>query len=516
MLRNIFQSARKVAVPRATRLHYPSLYSDKADDKHEPKETDENYWETDVEPEDPISRTARVMGKQMREIKQKAMFWKEPMNVNIDEWDIDSTYYPSHVDVVVVGGGAIGSSVAYWLKQMSNGALSVVVVEKDPTYSKASSVLSAGGLRQQFSLEENIEMSLYGAEFLRTINEHLQVPNEPKIDVQFHPYGYLMLASENGAEDLIKNSKLQNSKGAKNIILTAEKIKAQFPWMNTEGIALGCLGLEKEGWFDPWCLLSAFKKKGISLGVEYVNAEAKGFIFRKNSQVIVSGTGYDRYQGLNHIVVKTENDEKKVIQFALCIIAAGAHSGEVAKMAKIGCGPGILTVPLPVEPRKRYIYHFHAPEGPGLNTPMTIDPSGTWFRREGLANHYICGRSPTCDATEPCTDNLDVDEDFFEKNIWPLLGDRVKSFQNLKIKSSWAGYYDYNKFDENGIIGAHPLFNNLYFACGFSGHGIQQAPAVGRAIAELVCHAEFRTIQLDSFSFDRLISLEPMQEVNII
>ncbi|XP_015120491.1 FAD-dependent oxidoreductase domain-containing protein 1 isoform X2 [Diachasma alloeum] len=456
------------------------------------------------------------MGKQMREIKQKALFWKEPKNVDFDEWDIDSTYYPSHVDVVVIGGGAIGSSIAYWLKKMSNGGLSVVVIEKDPTYCKASTVLSAGGLRQQFSLEENIEMSLYGAEFLRTINEHLHVENEPPVDVQFHPYGYLSLASEDGAEDLTKNSKLQNLKGAKNILLTAEKIKQRFPWMNTEGVALGCLGLEKEGWFDPWSLLSAFKKKAVNLGTEYVNAEVKGFIFRKDEQVIVSGTGYERYQGLNHVVVKTENDEKKVIQFALCVIAAGAHSGEVARLAKVGCGPGLLTVPLPVEPRKRYVYHFHASAGPGINTPMTIDYSGTWFRRDGLANHYICGRSPNCDVNEPSINNLDVDEDFFEKNIWPFLGNRVKSFENLKIKSSWAGYYDVNKFDENGIIGPHPFFNNMYFACGFSGHGIQQAPAVGRAIAELVVYSEFRTLDLDRLAFDRLITLEPMQEVNII
>ncbi|XP_011312053.1 FAD-dependent oxidoreductase domain-containing protein 1 isoform X2 [Fopius arisanus] len=486
------------------------------DDRVSPRKTDGNYWETDVTPEHPVSRTARVMGKQMREIKQNVLFWREPKNVNLDEWNIDSTYYPSHVDVVIIGGGAMGSSIAYWLKKMSNGGLSVVVVEKDPTYSQASTVLSAGGLRQQFSLEENIEMSLYGAEFLRTIDQHLYVENEPPVDVQFHPYGYLLLASEEGAEALTRNSKLQNSKGAKNILLTAEKIKQRFPWMNTEGVALGCLGLENEGWFDPWCLLSAFKKKAVKLGAEYVNAEVKGFIFRKDEQVIVSGTGIEKYQGLNHVVVKTENDEKKVIQFALCVIAAGAHSGEIARLAKIGCGPGILTVPLPVECRKRYVYHFHAPEGPGINTPMTIDTSGTWFRREGLANHYICGRSPSCDADEPSTDNLDVDEAFFEKNIWPLLGNRVNSFENLKIESSWAGYYDYNKFDENGIIGPHPYFDNMYFACGFSGHGIQQAPAVGRAIAELVVYSEFRTLDLSRLAFDRLISLEPMQEVHII
>uniref|UniRef100_A0A0C9PW55 Foxred1 protein n=1 Tax=Fopius arisanus TaxID=64838 RepID=A0A0C9PW55_9HYME len=130
----ISSKVQKNIVPRATRYQYPSLYSDRADDDRvSPRKTDGNYWETDVTPEHPVSRTARVMGKQMREIKQNVLFWREPKNVNLDEWNIDSTYYPSHVDVVIIGGGAMGSSIAYWLKKMSNGGLSVVVVEKDPT-----------------------------------------------------------------------------------------------------------------------------------------------------------------------------------------------------------------------------------------------------------------------------------------------------------------------------------------------------------------------------------------------
>lgn len=144
-------------------------------------------------------------------------------------------------------------------------------------YSKASTTLSVGGLRQQFSLEENIHMSLYGAEFLRNINDHLSVPGDPLIDVNFHPYGYLVLATEEGAETLVQNSKLQNSLGAKNIVLTADKLKHTFPWLNTDGIAAGCLGLEKEGWFDPWTLLCAFKRKATHLGAQYINAEVKAF-----------------------------------------------------------------------------------------------------------------------------------------------------------------------------------------------------------------------------------------------
>lgn len=142
-------------------------------------------------------------------------------------------------------------------------------------------------------------------------------------------------------------------------------------------------------------------------------------------------------------------------------------------MAKIGTGPGILTVPLPVEPRKRYVYVFSCENdlGPGLNTPLTIDPTNVYFRREGLSGLYVGGRSPECVEKEPSTDNLDVDYNYFETDVWPHLAHRVPSFEAIKVKNAWAGYYDFNTFDENGIIGAHPYYNNLYIATGFSGHG---------------------------------------------
>lgn len=149
-------------------------------------------------------------------------------------------------------------------------------------YTAASTVLSVGGLRQQFSLEENIEMSLFGAEFIRNINNYLSVGEDAPIDPYFRPHGYLMLASKDGAEILSQNSKLQNFLGAKNILLSATKLKDMFPWMNTEDIELACLGLEKEGWFDPWALLCAFKKKAMVLGANYVTAEAQGFTYKEH------------------------------------------------------------------------------------------------------------------------------------------------------------------------------------------------------------------------------------------
>lgn len=370
-----------------------------------------------------------------------------------------------------------------------------------------------GGLRQQFSLEENIQMSLFGADFLRNIKSTLG----EHVNINFMPYGYLFLASEEGAQQLHENSILQNRLGAKNMTLTSRKLNERFPWLNTDGIALGCLGLEKEGWFDPWSLLMGFKHKAQNLGVDYVDGEAINFEFELREDINVAGVPFGEYEGTNNLIVKMDDGSVKRITFATCIIAAGAQSGNVARLARIGNGPGLLSMPLPVEPRKRYVYSIKSQGDnlPGINTPLTIDTSQTYFRRDGLAGNFLVGRSPDSDS-EPSCDNLHVDYDYFQDKIWPSLAHRVPAFESAKVCSAWSGFYEYNRFDENGIIGPHPYYINMYIATGFSGHGIQQAPAVGRAISELILDGTFTTIDLTRLGYDRLIVNEPMLEHNIV
>ncbi|MEQ2182711.1 FAD-dependent oxidoreductase domain-containing protein 1 [Goodea atripinnis] len=201
--------------------------------------------------------------------------------------------------------------------------------------------------------------------------------------------------------------------------------------------------------------------------------------------------------------------EYQPVECAIVVNAAGAFSGKLAEMLGIGLGPkdSLAGIPVPVEPRKRYVYVVHCPDGPGLDTPFLIDYSGVYFRREGLGGNYISGASPE-EVEEPDASNLEVDHQFFENKVWPKLADRVTS--------AWAGFYDYNTFDQNGIIGMHPLINNMYFATGFSGHGLQHSPAVGRAVAELILDGEFKTLDLRGFSFRRILTQEPMLEQNIV
>ncbi|KAL7846440.1 hypothetical protein SRHO_G00214200 [Serrasalmus rhombeus] len=426
---------------------------------------------------------------------------------------------PERADIVIVGGGVMGWSVAYWLKKKEKvrDGVRVLVVEKDPTYSQASSVLSCGGIRQQFSLKENILLSLASADFLKNINDHLGVVNEDPVDLQFNHSGYLFLASQDVAPIMEENYTIQRDLGAKVMLLSPTQLKDRFPWINTDGIALASYGLENEGWFDPWTLLNAFRCKAMSMGVYQCFGEVTGF--RCSSQKAETTDGdFVNIKRIKYVDVRMPNSlEYQPVECAVVVNAAGASSGKIADMLGIGQGPEqtMAGIRLPVEPRKRFVYVVHCPDGPGLECPFLIDCSGFFLRREGLGGNYITGMSPE-ETEEPDVSNLDVDHDFFHDKVWPLLCHRLPPFECLKVSGAWAGYYDYNTFDQNAIVGTHPLVNNMFFVTGFSGHGLQQSPAVGRAVVELILDGGFQTIDLSAFDFKRILYHEPILERNIV
>ncbi|XP_078387145.1 FAD-dependent oxidoreductase domain-containing protein 1 [Cetorhinus maximus] len=426
---------------------------------------------------------------------------------------------PEWADIVIVGGGVIGWSTAYWLKKKEaiREGVRVVVIERDPTYAKASTVLSVGGIRQQFSRPENIHLSMQSAHFLRNIQEHLNVVNEEPVDIQFNPSGYLFLAGKEQSEILEENYRTQRAEGAAVTLLTPQQLQRRFPWINTDGITVASYGLENEGWFDPWLLLNAFRRKAISMGVYSCHGEVVGFQYSTRDMKTDDGRSV-ALKRIHHVNVRMPNSmEYQPVECALIINEAGAWSGKVAEMIGIGNGPeGTLEgIKLPVEPRKRYVYVFHCPHGPGLECPLIIDQKGVYFRREGLGGNYLGGLSPT-EEEEPDISDLEVDYKYFDEAVWPNLAQRVPAFESLKLKSAWAGYYDYNTFDQNAIIGTHPLVTNMYFATGFSGHGLQHSPAVGRAIAELILDGKFKTLDLGAFDFIRFYRGNKVMENNIV
>ncbi|GAB6024594.1 hypothetical protein CHUAL_009742 [Chamberlinius hualienensis] len=460
-------------------------------------------------PKYPFRRAAKIIANDFKNMAKGKFYVR------------DDEVFPSYCDVVIIGGGIIGSSIAYFLKQRTGMELEVVVLEKDPTYAIASTTLSVGGIRQQFSIPENIQMSMYGYEFLRDVKKHLSVDDMDPPEVNFCPNGYLFLASEAGEEALQENHRTQIELGAKVELLSPIKLKEKFGWLNVDDIALGNYGYSQEGWFDPHSLLMAFKMKALSLGVRYLPAEVIGFKTRSlRGSTVVKQDDVEVariFEKLNKIVVHLEDmNEIREIQTCTVIIAGGAMSGRLGQMAGIGSGTGFLKTPIPVEPRKRYTYVLDCPTGPGLSCPLVVDPSGAYFRKDGLGSQYICGKSPSNGEEEPDISNLDVDYGYFDNTLWPILANRVPNFEKLKLKSAYAGYYDYNTFDQNAIIGQHPYFHNMFIATGFSGHGLQQAPAVGRAMMELIVDGNFKTINLEAFSFFRLMENSPLYERGIV
>ena len=387
-------------------------------------------------------------------------------------------------DVVIVGGGGIGSAVAYFLTANRDFRGKVAVVERDPTYSRASTTRSASSVRQQFSTPGNIEMSKFGAHFLKHIGDYLAVDGEVP-QVSFHEIGYLFLASAEGRAVLEQNHAIQKAHAADNALLGPAELGARFPWLNTNGIALGSLGLSNEGYFDPHALLQGFKRKSRAQGATYVNDEA----------VAISREG-------NRITGLTLKSGAK-IGCATMVNAAGPFGGALAALAGVA---------LPVKPRKRFVYVIDC-RTPIERCPLLIDPTGVWVRPEG--KQFICGVSPE-EADDPDCDDLELDYRLWEEVVWPTLAERVPAFEAVKLTNAWAGHYDYNTVDQNAILGRHPDIDNLIFANGFSGHGIQQAPAVGRAISELIARGRYVSLDLSDFGYRRLVEGRPLREINIV
>lgn len=386
-------------------------------------------------------------------------------------------------EVAIAGGGAMGSAVAYFLASDPAFRGRILVVERDPSYSTAATTRSWGGFRQQFSTPENVRMSAFGAAFFREAPERLAVDGE-RPDLGLRVGGYLFLASAAGADLLAANVRLQQSLDAPVELLDPGALAARFPWLSTEGVAAGAFGRE-DGWIDPHALLQAYRRKAISLGVEYRRDEAAGLLRegrRVNGLALASGAR---------------------ILASVVVNAAGPHAGALAATAGLE---------LPVRPRKRMTFVFDC-RADLSSAPLTIDPTGVAFRPEGTG--YIGIVSPE-EANDPDSSDLEPDYAPFEETIWPTLAARVPAFAAIKLRSAWAGWYDYNTFDQNAILGPHPEVDGLLFCNGFSGHGIQQSPAAGRAIAELILRGRYVSLDLTRLGAARILEKRPLFEANVV
>lgn len=388
-------------------------------------------------------------------------------------------------DVVIIGGAIVGSAVATFLSARSDFDGRIVVVERDPSYRTSSTTLSAASIRLQFSTPLNIEISRFGLEVVRDPDRFLAVGGETP-DVDFVENGYLFLATEAGLGVLQHNHQLQRSLDVPVVLLGPAELRQRFPWIHADDLAGASLGLADEGWFDAYALLQAFRRRARSLGVAEVVGEVVG--------VLRDG---DRARGVRLA-------DGSVIEASWIVNAAGPRAADIAAMAGIA---------LPVRPRKRFVYHVGAPISLEA-APLTIDPSGIYFRPEGST--FISGFSPLAGDPDPDTLDLVVDRSRFETHVWPALAHRVPAFDQLRLLDAWAGHYEVNTLDHNAIVGPHPRVQNLLFANGFSGHGLQQAPAVGRALAEWIATGRYESLDLSPLGYERIERGEPLPELNVV
>ncbi|MEP3637502.1 MAG: FAD-binding oxidoreductase [Paracoccaceae bacterium] len=392
-------------------------------------------------------------------------------------------------DVVIVGGAIMGSSTAWFLTENPDFDGSVLVVERDPSYEKCSTAHTNSCMRQQYSTELNVRISQFAADFVKNIRSYMgddeRVPN-----LSIRSFGYMYLAdTEKFADVLRENQKVQNAAGAATQLMTADEILKTYPFYNVDDIVLGSINLVDEGYWDGAAVFDWWKRQARERGVEYISNEV--IAMTKNA----AGTRVES------VTLKSG----EVIACGTVLNASGPRAARTAQMAGINA---------PVEPRKRYSWVFKAEKPLDRDLPLTIDPSGVHVRENG-GGTYQCGGHTDYDPAVDF-DDFAMDHSIWQDHIWPILATRIPQFEAIKVQSEWAGHYSMNTLDHNAIVGPHPEVENFHFLNGFSGHGLQQSPAMGRGTAEWLTYGEYRTLDLSPFQFERITKEQPILEKAII
>nr|WP_325249728.1 FAD-binding oxidoreductase [Amylibacter sp.] len=399
---------------------------------------------------------------------------------------------PKHAsyDVVIVGGAIYGASISWWLTECAGFDGRILVVERDSTYEFASTVHTNSCIRQQFSRAINVKISQFGAEFINNFRQFMgggsRVP-----DLVLQSFGYLYLAdSPEFVTALQEAQKLQAEQGAGTKFMTRAEIAAEYPFYQLDDILGGNHNRVNEGYFDGGTMFDWWKKSGRERGVEYIENEVVSMATN------AAGTAVDS------VTLKSG----EVVSCGTVVNASGPRAARTAAMAGIS---------LPVEPRKRYTYIFAAEKPLDRDLPLTIDPSGVHFRSEG--GYYMAGSAPEPeDDLAVAPDDFNADHSLWENKVWPAIANRIPQFEAIKLVNSWVGHYAYNTLDQNAVIGRHNVVDNFIFANGFSGHGLQQSPALGRGISELIAYGAYRTLDLSAFSYARIANNETFDEKAVI
>ncbi len=389
-------------------------------------------------------------------------------------------------DVVIAGGAVMGASAAFWLTRMQPG-LRVLVAEMDPSYARSSTALSVASIRQQFTNPVNVKISRFGFDFLSDFQTHLGV-DVGVPDLGMKENGYLFLAgSAEAAAVMADVAAMQREHGALTEVLDRAAIAARFPWLELADVEAGSFGPGREGWFDNMGLLNGLRATARAQGAEFVADRVVGAVRQGDRVTAVRLAG------------------RGEVACGALVNAMGTRAAELLRW---------LGEDLAVEPRKRTVFLIDAPNAKHPDAPLLVDHTGFYIRPEG-DGQWITAIVPEEDGpVDP--DDFEPRHQDFEDLIWERLYNRCEGFDAVKVLRFWVGHYAYNTLDQNAIVGPHPHLRNLFLMNGFSGHGLQQAPAVGRGIAEILLTGSYQTLDLSDLGVARMLEGRPFAERAIV
>lgn len=407
-------------------------------------------------------------------------------------WEMDLPVFsatPNHdaYDVVIIGGATMGACTAWFLISNPDFDGKILVVEPDPSFSKAQTGASNNCMRQQFANPINVKIGQYAAEFVRNFRENLGGdPEVPELNIR--NFGYLYLSDNADLTKVLKRDQsVQAECGAGTRMVTPEEIATAYPFYKLDDIEAGSLNTVDEGYYNAPLMIEWLIKKSVERGVDYI-------------QNTVTSIGREGNRVTNVTLASGETIDARAV-----VNAAGTRAGKVAEMAG---------VQLDIQAKRRHTFIFRAKEPLDRDLPLTIDPTGVHFRQFG--DDYLVGCPPLGEDATVDVDDFSAEDTIWEDKVHPIIANRIPQFGEVEVIDYWIGHYDFNTFDYNVVIGPHDEVSNFHFTNGSSGHGSQQGPAVGRGVAEQIIYGEFRSMDLSPFLYERFAKGERVIERAVI
>lgn len=373
--------------------------------------------------------------------------------------------------IVIVGGGVVGSSIAWHLRRGSFEG-EVAVVERDPTYRRASSFLAMGGVRQQFGSAANIRLAQHSIRFYERFDDAMRTPDhQPR--AWFRQRGYLFLANDENAARFERRYARQRALGARVERLDVDAIRGRVPDLALDDIRFGIFGPD-DGYASPREVLAGFRHAAAAAGATYVTGE-----------VTRLHTAGGRVRGVTL-------DGGASLEARAVVNAAGPFAAKLAALADLD---------LPVTPVRQHLFRCALPHRWPHRFPVVIDPGGVHWRHDdpvapGDPDRIIVACTK---LDEPPGEHFTCDPQRWTTDFRPPLVARLPAFEAAELIEGWAGLYEMTP-DHNPLLGEHPALGGFYLANGFSGHGLMMAPATGTALAELLTTGA--STRLDIAAFD--------------